>query len=294
MESDPSGFFSELSGHRNEVVTELHDQGYDHLIHYASVELLHDTYGIEVCGIPKEEDAEEILAILRQMFPSWTEGYTHCKDFGCDQGFVARIQRDPDPLRDHWEPGGLRLNQFADDHVYELPYPEGKTFQVIQGYGGSYSHRGRSFYSLDFGMPTNTPVCAARSGFVVEVEDQYAEGGTDWAYKNKANRVVISHEDGTAASYCHLRKRGVAVHLDQPVGAGEVIGYSGSTGWSGRPHLHFSISWLGEPIQTKFRTIDGTDIHLKEKLWYARPYGPDKIWRARLQWLLAKIARYRW
>ena len=112
MEIDPSRFSSERLEHRNRVVAELREQGFDWLTHYASVDVLQDTYGIEVCGIPDEDDAVNILGVLRRMFPSWTEGGPKCKDFGLDQGFVAKIQRDPEPPRDHWEPGELRWPNF--------------------------------------------------------------------------------------------------------------------------------------------------------------------------------------
>jgi murein DD-endopeptidase MepM/ murein hydrolase activator NlpD len=287
--ADPSRFASELFEHRNRVIAELREHGFDWMTHYSSVEVLQDTYGIEVCGIRGDDGAIEILGILRRIFPSWTEGWTYCKGFGRDQGFVALIQRDPEPPRDHWEPGELPLSKFADDHVYGLPYGEGRAFRVIQGYGGPFTHRGRSSYCLDFGMPTNTPVSAARSGVVVEVIDEYAEGGNDWAYRSKTNRVVISHEDGTSAYYGHLNENGVAVHLDQHVSAGEVVGYSGNTGMSGGPHLHFHVSWLGEPVPTKFTTVEGVAIYLEEGKRYTTPYGPDRPWLARLQRLRAKF-----
>jgi hypothetical protein len=286
---DASRFSSELAGHRNNVIAELHDQGFEWLTHYSSVDLLQDTYGIEVCGIREEDDALDILEVLRRMFPSWTTGHVYCRDFGCDQGFVATIQHDPEPPADHWEPAELRVAKFVDDHIYELPYREGRAFRVIQGYGGSYSHKGRSFYSLDFGMPTDTPVCAARFGVVVETIDHFVDGGTDWAYKGKENQVVISHEDGTVALYCHLNKNSASVHPGQRVSVGEVVGYSGSTGWSGCPHLHFAVSWLGEPVPTSFRAVEGAAIHLEEGKRYTRPYGSDRIWRARLQRLMAKF-----
>ncbi len=286
---DESCFSSELYGHRDNVIAELHDEGFDCASNYASVDLLYDTYGIEVCGIRDEDDAIDILRILRRMFPSWTDGRVYCKDVGCDQGFVATVQRDPEPRADHWEQPELRVAKFVDNHVYELPYEEGRAFRVIQGYGGSYSHKGRSFYSLDFGMPLNTPVCAARSGVVVETIAQHIGGGTDWAYKGRSNLVAISHEDGTVAVYCHLNKYGVSVVLDQRVAAGEVIGRSGSTGWSAGPHLHFQVHWLGEAIPTRFRAVEGAAVHLKERNRYARSFGPDRIWRARLQRLMAKF-----
>ena len=93
----------------------------------------------------------------------------------------------------------------------------------------------------------------------------------------------------TSAYYGHLSKNGVAVHLDQRVSAGEMVALSGNTGMSTGPHLHLSVSWLGEPIPTKFRTVEGLGINLEEGKWYTKPYSPERIWRARFQRLMAKF-----
>ena len=56
----------------------------------------------------------------------------------------------------------LAVAKHDDNFVYELPYRRGREFRVLQGYGGSYSHTDTSYYSLDFEMPKDTPVCSAR------------------------------------------------------------------------------------------------------------------------------------
>ncbi len=126
--------------------------------------------------------------------------------------------------------------------IYELPFKPGARFRVSQGYGGTYSHTGESLYSLDFRMPENTTVCAARSGVVYRVIDHFADGGTHPSFKPRANAIYVLHVDDSIASYVHLMRDGSSVHPGQFVNTGQPIGLSGNTGWSGHPHLHFHVA----------------------------------------------------
>lgn len=47
--------------------------------------------------------------------------------------------------------------------------------------------------------------------------------------------------DNTWAIYVHLKVNGVAVTEGQRVNVGDLIGYSGNTGNSTGPHLHFAV-----------------------------------------------------
>ena len=64
-------FAPELFQYRNDVMAELHERGFDWLSHYSAIDPMHDVYGIEVCGIPDEDDAVSILEILIEMYPDW-------------------------------------------------------------------------------------------------------------------------------------------------------------------------------------------------------------------------------
>jgi len=83
MEMDASRFSSELSGHRNSVIAELHDQGFDWLSQYSSVDLLQDTYGIEVCGIRDEDDALDMLEVLKVLPPTTSKGLAYGNHGSC-------------------------------------------------------------------------------------------------------------------------------------------------------------------------------------------------------------------
>lgn len=73
-QGDPFRFAPELFQARSDVIMQLSSQGFDWLSHYSSVDLLHDSYGIEVGGIHRQEDASAILKILIGMFPDWKPG----------------------------------------------------------------------------------------------------------------------------------------------------------------------------------------------------------------------------
>jgi murein DD-endopeptidase MepM/ murein hydrolase activator NlpD len=57
---------------------------------------------------------------------------------------------------------------------------------------------------------------------------------------------MIIHNNNLATLYAHLNT--VNVSTDQYVGRGQVIGGSGSTGFSSGPHLHFEVRSNGIPV----------------------------------------------
>ena len=140
----------------------------------------------------------------------------------------------------YWTPGSMRAVHQAKI-VYQYPYAKGDYFRIVQGFGGGYSHRGSSKYAVDFAMPIGTPIHAARAGVVIDLVKKNSRGGANRKYAKYANYVVILHDDATTGEYYHLKKNGVAVELGERVKAGQKIGYSGNTGFSSLPHLHFAV-----------------------------------------------------
>lgn len=138
------------------------------------------------------------------------------------------------------------------EYPYLLPFDSPDYFMLTQGYFGGFSHAG--LYALDFAMPENTPISASRSGIVLDTKMDSNEGGIAEKYFNKANFVKILHNDSTVAIYAHLRYNGVIVQKGQRVKRGQIIGYSGNTGYSSGEHLHFGVYLLKnrQSIPTKF------------------------------------------
>lgn len=158
---------------------------------------------------------------------------------------------------------GDMLAKHDPETGYVLPYPAGSAFTVIQGFNGTFSHRGELEHAIDWAMPEGSTVCAARDGKVVEIKVDSNEGGRDRVkYFDKANFISIEHADGTVGQYYHLKQNGASVKLGQAVKAGEPIGLSGATGFTNRPHLHFHVRMPvdGKTFKTlpiKFKTGSG-------------------------------------
>ncbi|MCV2886285.1 M23 family metallopeptidase [Aestuariibacter sp. AA17] len=138
-----------------------------------------------------------------------------------------------------WAPGDMHATH--DDIAYLKPYAKGQYFPIVQGFRGSYSHSGASRYAIDFDMPIGTPIHAARDGVVIDIAEHHNQGGASRRYAKYANYIVILHSDRTTGEYYHLKYNGAAVSLGQSVKAGDMIGYSGNTGFSSLPHLHFAV-----------------------------------------------------
>ncbi len=155
----------------------------------------------------------------------------------------------------------LQSGKVTEDtsYIYALPYPEGKSYRVIQGYFSRFSHKNRA--ALDFKMKKGTEIAAARDGVVIRLQESNTKGGWNRKFRQYANLVVIQHEDGTRAGYWHLQKDGVLVNLGDSVKQGQVIALSGKTGYSATPHLHFMVwknlnnNWRQVP--TRFQTSKG-------------------------------------
>jgi murein DD-endopeptidase MepM/ murein hydrolase activator NlpD len=172
---------------------------------------------------------------------------------------------------------GSHCARHDDSYVYQLPYAGGSTFRVTQGYNGSFSHKGSNKYAIDWKMPEGTAVLAARDGVVVKIKDDSDTGGSSLKYDPYNNYVLIRHDDGTLAHYCHLQKGGVQVKPGQRVHAGDWLARSGNTGFSSGPHLHFCVfktksgrERISLPVQ--FKTADEKSITLRTgRIYKATP-----------------------
>ncbi len=88
---------------------------------------------------------------------------------------------------------------------------------------------GRMHYGLDIAVATGTPIKAAADGRVTF-------SGTNGGY---GIMVILDHGNGVETRYAHHSRNLVSV--GQQVKRGDVIAYSGNTGVSTGPHLHFEI-----------------------------------------------------
>lgn len=90
---------------------------------------------------------------------------------------------------------------------------------------------------IDIPVPSGTPVHAADSGIVLT---------TGWMPAGYGNYVTIYHGNGISTLYAH--NSSLAVSRGQSVSKGQVVAYSGSTGWSTGPHCHFEVRINGQAV----------------------------------------------
>ena len=86
---------------------------------------------------------------------------------------------------------------------------------------------------IDIACPMGSKVLASRSGTVVFT-------GTNGGY---GKLIVIEHEHGYRSLYGHLSR--YKAKVGQKVNRGDIIGYSGNTGHTTGPHLHFEVKRKG-------------------------------------------------
>lgn len=118
-----------------------------------------------------------------------------------------------------------------------LVMPFDGVFQITQGFGTEMTDNSlRNFYShyglgghdgVDFALPTGTPLYAVDNGNILVA-----------GYGDYGITVIIQHSWGRSY-YGHLSK--VNVTSNTSVAKGSLIGYSGNTGESTGPHLHFGM-----------------------------------------------------
>lgn len=122
--------------------------------------------------------------------------------------------------------------------MIELSYPLRAIYPITQAYNPTHP-------ALDWGAPMHSAVLAAAAGQIQTIRFQSTGYGLF---------IVVEHLDKSCTLYAHLEE--VLVSVGEFVQEGQVIAYSGSSGHSTGPHLHFEYRVDGK------KAIDPTP-HLK-------------------------------
>ncbi|OGY67206.1 MAG: hypothetical protein A3H63_00120 [Candidatus Harrisonbacteria bacterium RIFCSPLOWO2_02_FULL_45_10c] len=150
------------------------------------------------------------------------------------------ISRAEDELRKTFDPSLLPAKRPG---VFAWPVKmvkDGGTGRITQHFGEtSYLYRGKPHNGMDIGgVGVGTPVFASDDGIIAAVDNN---DKSTWSKYQYGRYVLIEHNNNLTTLYAHLSsaiaKKGASVRK------GDLIGYTGSTGYATGPHLHFGVYW---------------------------------------------------
>jgi murein DD-endopeptidase MepM/ murein hydrolase activator NlpD len=113
--------------------------------------------------------------------------------------------------------------------------PINSGFEARRSLGG----RGDVHTGIDIGARSGTPVRAPTGGIVALSGWQNGYGRT----------IVLEHGHGVQSLYGHLSK--LLVKKGQRVEQGAIIGFTGNSGHSSGPHLHYEVRVDGRPVDPR-------------------------------------------
>jgi len=157
---------------------------------------------------------------------------------------------------------GVLLWPFEATYMHNCPSYKsalGNQHCITQYFGNtqfakSGAYNGKGHNGVDFRSPQGTKVLAALAGTVVGAGNTDATPGC-FSY---GKWILIKHNNGLSTLYAHLSHNSVAP--GQSVSTGEIIGYSGNSGYSTGPHLHFTV-YASEGVKVqKLGDIPGRPI----------------------------------
>ncbi len=125
---------------------------------------------------------------------------------------------------------------------------------------------------MDFSMPQGTAVVAVYDGVVSDLGDYTGNSATGVGltpHEQSGLYIKVHHHGRTSewySSYLHLKSQ--AVKIGDSVKTGQTIGYSGNTGYSTGPHLHFHIRNGANRQRGRLRPCD---------LWHCRRTGRRRL-----------------
>ena len=165
---------------------------------------------------------------------------------------LYRYQPDPNQPADYFDAHGENVKGMLMKTPVDgarISSGFGMRFHPVLGY--TRMHKG-----IDFAVPIGTPVMAAGTGTVKLAGHMGGYG----------NYLRIDMGNGYGTAYGHLSRFAPGIHVGSHVHQGQVVAYSGNTGMSTGPHLHYEILVKGEqvnPLKVKVaqgRQLAGTEL----------------------------------
>lgn len=134
------------------------------------------------------------------------------------------------------------LNQVRSqlEILYEWKYSVPNGYPVSGSISSGFGLRGREFHTgIDIRASMRTPVRATANGTVSYAGWRGGYGLT----------VVLRHNFGFSTVYAHLSK--ISVNVGERVERGDIIGYTGMTGYTTGPHLHYEVRMNDKPVDPR-------------------------------------------
>ncbi|MFQ5661718.1 MAG: M23 family metallopeptidase, partial [Candidatus Paceibacteria bacterium] len=139
----------------------------------------------------------------------------------------------------------------AEKGVLAWPLEKVKITQYFGNteFAKSGGYKGEGHNGMDFRASSGTKVKAALAGEVIAVNTQVA-------YMCQYGKwVLVRHANGLTTLYAHLSLIPDRIKVGQQVSTGQIIGYSGNTGYATGPHLHFTV-YASKAVQFKQYTCN--------------------------------------
>ncbi len=108
----------------------------------------------------------------------------------------------------------------------------------------SGAYNGKAHNGIDLAAPVGTKIFAPLTGTVRNTGNtDLVPGCYSWG-----QWILIDHPNGLSTLFSHLSH--IAVSPGQQVATGDVIGYTGRTGYATGPHLHFTV-YVSDAVEVK-------------------------------------------
>ena len=165
---------------------------------------------------------------------------------------LYRFQPDPNQPADYFDKNGENLKGMLMKTPVDgarISSGFGMRFHPVLGY--TRMHKG-----IDFAVPVGTPVMAAGTGTVKLAGHMGGYG----------NYLRIDMGNGYGTAYGHLSRFAPGIHVGSRVRQGQIVAYSGNTGLSTGPHLHYEILVNGEQVNPlTVKVAQGRKLEGKER-----------------------------
>jgi hypothetical protein len=178
----------------------------------------------------------------------------------------------------------------SDEHPQIVGFPlEGGPFLCTQGENGELTHFfSGNLHAMDFRCPIGTPLLAVGDGVVVEAKDSNTLTGIAVSNLFKWNSIILQLDTQESddkdesvgplfIEYVHIQES--LVKPGERVTKDQIIGKSGSVGFSPEPHLHFSAFRSSDPEAPTVRVRFGPSVSTRDDFlpkagtWYGKT-GP--------------------